>query len=93
MGVGDDVIDGILSTLDFFRLSVRDINGELVLDVENELDLFERVQTEILLEVRVRCDGVGVHLVEALDHFNHTGRDFLVREAMVLTIGTQKALV
>ena len=91
MGVSNDVVNGVLSALDFFRLGIRDVDGELVLDVENELDLLERVEAKILLEVRVRSNSVGVNLVEALDDLNNTSRNLLLRKTVVLTVEAHRS--
>lgn len=91
MGVSNDVVDGVLSALDFLGLGVRDVDGELVFDVENELNLFEGVEAKILLEVRVGRNGVGVDLVEALDDLYNASRDLLVGKSVVLTVEARKS--
>lgn len=90
MGVGNDVVNGVLSALDFLGLRIGDIDGKLVFDVENELNLLEGVEAKILLEVRMGSNGVGVNLVEALDNLNNASRDLLVGKSVVLAVEAQK---
>lgn len=90
VGVSNDIVDGVLGTLDFLGFNVGDIDGEFVLNIENKLDLFERVQTKILLEVRVGRNGVGVDLVKALDNLYNTRSNLLLRKAVVLTVEAQE---
>ena len=80
MRVSSKVLNSLRDRGDFVGSLVGDLDGELLLESENELDGIEAVEAEVFVEVRGVGDLGGVDLVELFDDLDHALGDLLRRE-------------
>src|SRR5713101_1739154 len=80
LGVGVDVVDGLLDRGDFFRFLIRDFRLELLLESHHELDRVERIGAEIIdkrglvLDLRfVYAELLRDYFLDALFNILHCG--------------------
>src|SRR2546428_4899940 len=81
-GVALDVLRRFADGPDLFRLLIRDLQGELILQSHHELDDVERIRPQILDEPRLGRHLIGLHAElirdDRLHAFEHRRRHFLI---------------
>lgn len=60
IGLGEDVLDGLLDAVDLVGILIGDLNAELFLNGHDDLDGVERIKTEVVGKVCLLCDVARV---------------------------------
>lgn len=84
MGIGlrEDVLDGLVNTVDSIRLLVGNLNAEFLFNGHHNFNGIQAVQSKVICEVRVGSDLASIgNLVEVLEQVHYATLDFILSEA------------